>query len=71
MTLDRDAFETLAAAVCTPVATLNTPAGMSVCSVTRRPSRVAFQGVSGAGLSTVVLPVASTWATLLIVTSNG
>jgi hypothetical protein len=29
------------------VTTLNTPAGMSVFSATRRPSRVAFHGVSG------------------------
>ncbi|CAB4853228.1 unannotated protein [freshwater metagenome] len=53
------------------VTTLNTPAGMSVFSATRRPRRVAFHGVSGAGLSTVVLPVARIWAILLIVTSNG
>ena len=32
---------------------------------------MAFQGVSGAGLSTTVLPVASAWPSLLIVTSNG
>ena len=53
------------------VTTLNTPGGMSVFSATRRPSRVAFQGVSGAGLSTVVLPVARIWPILPIVTSNG
>ena len=44
---------------------------MSVCSATRRPIRVAFHGVSGAGLSTTVLPVARAWPSLVIVTSNG
>ena len=44
---------------------------MSVCSAISRPMRVAFHGVSGAGLSTTVLPVASAWPSLLIVTSNG
>ena len=53
------------------VTTLTTPAGMSVRSRIIRPSRVAFQGVSGAGLSTVVLPVASTCASLLVVISTG
>ena len=53
------------------VTTLSTPAGMSVCSATSRPMRVALNGVSGAGLSTTVLPVASAWPSLLIVTSNG
>ena len=53
------------------VTTLNTPAGMSVFSATSRPRRVAFHGVSGAGLSTHVFPVARIWAILLIVTSNG
>jgi hypothetical protein len=38
--------------------TLNTPAGMSVSSATMRPSTVADHGVSGAGLSTTVLPAA-------------
>lgn len=33
--------------------------------------RVAFQGVSGAGLSTEVLPAAKTWLSLLLVTSKG
>ena len=33
--------------------------------------RVAFHGVSGAGLSTTVLPVARAWPSLLSVTSNG
>ena len=47
------------------VTTLTTPAGMSVFSATSRPSRVAFHGVSGAGLRTVVLPVARTWAELV------
>ena len=51
--------------------TLKTPGGMSVCSATIRPRSVAFQGVSGAGLSTTVLPVARAWATLVIPTSNG
>ena len=53
------------------VTTLKTPAGMSVFSATSRPRRVAFQGVSGAGLRTVVFPVARIWAILLIVTSKG
>ena len=51
--------------------TLRTPGGKSVCSATSRPIRVAFHGVSGAGLSTTVLPVARAWPSLLIVTSNG
>ena len=38
------------------VTTLTTPGGMSVFSAIRRPSRVAFQGVSGAGLTITVLP---------------
>ncbi len=41
------------------VTTLTTPAGMSVCSAIRRPRNVAFHGVSGAGLTITVLPVAS------------
>ena len=53
------------------VTTLKTPGGMSVCSATTFPMRVACQGVSGAGLSTMVLPVASAWATFTIETSNG
>ena len=53
------------------VTTLTTPAGMSVRSATRRPIRVAFQGVSGAGLSTTVLPVARAWPSLVMATSNG
>src|ERR1700735_1210340 len=36
-----------------------------------RPSRVALNGVFGAGLSTTVLPVPSACPSLLIVTSNG
>jgi hypothetical protein len=32
---------------------------------------VAFHGVSGAGLSTTVFPVASAWPSLLSVTSTG
>ncbi len=35
-----------------------TPGGMSVSSAISRPSTVAHQGVSGAGLSTTVLPAA-------------
>ena len=53
------------------VTTLTTPAGMSVRSAMSRPIRVAFHGVSGAGFSTTVFPVASAWPSLLIVTSNG
>ena len=53
------------------VTTLTTPAGMSVCSAMSRPSRVALNGVSGAGFSTTVLPVASAWPSLWMVTSNG
>ena len=41
------------------VTTLTTPGGMSVHSAIRRPRRVALKGVSGAGFSTTVLPVAS------------
>ncbi len=37
---------------------LTTPGGMSVSSAMRRPSTVAHQGVSGAGLRTTVLPAA-------------
>ncbi len=51
--------------------TLNTPAGMSVFSATRRPMRVAFHGVSGAGFRIMVLPVASAWPIFWIDTSNG
>ena len=53
------------------VTTLTTPGGISVFSAMSRPSRVAFHGVSGAGLSTIVLPVASIGPSLLSVTSNG
>ncbi len=53
------------------VTTLTTPAGMSVRSATRRPMRVVFHGVSGAGLRTTVLPVASAWPSLASATSNG
>ena len=53
------------------VTTLITPAGMSVFSATMRPSRVAFHGVSGAGLTIIVLPVARAWPTLCSVTSTG
>ncbi len=41
------------------VTTLTTPAGKSVCSVINSPSTAAAHGVSGAGLSTKVLPAAS------------
>ena len=44
--------------------TLSTPAGMSVSSATMRPRMVAVHGVSGAGLSTTVLPAASAGPTL-------
>ncbi len=50
---------------------LTTPAGMSVCSAIRRPIRVAFHGVSGAGLMTMVLPVARAWPSLAMMISNG
>ncbi len=53
------------------VTTWSTPAGKSVCSATRRPSRVAFHGVSGAGLRMTVLPVARACPNLLSVTSSG
>ena len=53
------------------VTTFSTPGGMSVCSAATRPSSVAFHGVSGAGLSTTVFPVASAWASFVTVTSNG
>ena len=51
--------------------TLTTPAGMSVRSAMSRPSRVAFHGVSGAGLTTTVFPVARMGPSLLAMTSNG
>ena len=47
------------------------PRRESVCSATNRPSRVALNGVLGAGLNTTVLPVASAWPSFLRVTSNG
>ena len=53
------------------VTTFRTPRGKSVSSATSRPSRVAFHGVSGAGLSTTVLPVASACPSLFSVTSTG
>jgi hypothetical protein len=53
------------------VTTLTTPGGMSVFSATRRPSRVAFHGVSGAGLRITVLPVARIGPSLFSVTSSG
>ncbi len=51
--------------------TLTTPGGMSVCSAINRPSRVAFHGVFGSGLSTTVLPAASAGPSLLRITSIG
>ena len=53
------------------VTTLSTPGGKSVCSATSRPSRVAFHGVSGAGLRITVLPVARACPSLFSVTSRG
>ena len=53
------------------VTTWNTPGGMSVFSATRRPMRVAFHGVSGAGLRITVLPVARPWPIFCDDTSNG
>ena len=53
------------------VTTFKTPGGISVFSATRRPRRVAFHGVSGAGFSTVVLPVARIAPSLFSVTSTG
>ena len=50
---------------------LITPGGMSVFSATMRPMRVAFHGVSGAGLSTQVLPMASTGPSLFRMISSG
>ena len=44
---------------------------MSVFSAISLPSRVALNGVLGAGFSTTVLPVPSAWPSLLRVTSNG
>src|SRR6185312_16588276 len=51
--------------------TLKTQGGISVCSATSLPRRVAFHGVSGDGLRITVLPVARAWAILLLVTSKG
>ena len=50
---------------------LTTPAGMSVCSAISRPMRVAVHGVSGAGLMTMVLPVARAWPSLPRMISMG
>ena len=44
--------------------TLKTPGGMSVCSVTRRPSASALHGVCGAGFKITVQPAASAGAIL-------
>ena len=41
------------------VTMLTTPGGKSVCSAMMRPTSAAHHGVSGAGLSTTVLPAAS------------
>jgi hypothetical protein len=53
------------------VTTLSTPGGMSVASATSRANRVAFQGVSGAGLRTHVFPIASTGPSLFRMISIG
>ena len=53
------------------VTMLTTPGGMSVCSAIIRPIRVAFHGVSGAGLSTQVLPMARIGPSLLRMISKG
>src|SRR6202000_1487348 len=50
---------------------LTTPAGMSVFSAMMRPHLSALHGVSMAGLSTIVFPVARIWPTLLLMISNG
>src|SRR4051812_19596302 len=48
-----------------------TPGGMSVLSAMIRPHRSALHGVSMAGLSTIVFPVARAWPILLLMISNG
>ncbi len=48
-----------------------TPAGISVFSAMIRPQRSALHGVSMAGLSTMVFPVARIWPILLLMISNG
>ena len=53
------------------VTTLSTPAGRSVRSAASLPRKVAFHGVSGAGFTTTVLPVASACPSLCSVTSTG
>ena len=53
------------------VTTFTTPAGMSVFSAINLPSRVALNGVFGAGFNTTVLPVPSAWPSFWMVTSNG
>ena len=53
------------------VTTFTTPGGISVCSATSRPRRVALNGVCGAGFTTIVLPVANACPTLWSMTSNG
>ena len=50
---------------------LTTPGGMSVCSAISRPRRRALHGVSGAGLSTQVLPMARIGPSLFSVISIG
>ncbi len=53
------------------VTTLSTPGGRSVFSATMRAMRVAFHGVSGAGFSTTVHPVASAGAILCRISDSG
>ena len=53
------------------VTMFTTPGGMSVSSAISRPSRVAFHGVSGAGLRMQVLPMASSGPNLLRMISTG
>src|SRR6266540_3328590 len=53
------------------VTTFSTPGGISVCSAAIRPMKVALHGVSGAGLSTTVLPAASAGVILDRLSMNG
>jgi hypothetical protein len=53
------------------VTTLKTPGGMSVCSAATRARKVALQGVSGAGLSTIAFPAARAGPTLARFTCSG
>ena len=50
---------------------LTTPGGISVCSATSRAMRAALNGVSGAGFTTQVLPIARTGPSLLSRISTG